>query len=155
LEQRYHINRRTTSTAVASEEVSVSPSDSIPGRLISPGKLLSFGPSIKKRGGLTRAWRSTRTLAKNAIRSFALGRQNWLFADTVKGAKASAMLYGIGQTAKAIGLEPYVNLRGMLERLPYAQRVADFEALPLFAQPTPAPQYRSRSIAYGRRIQPT
>jgi transposase len=39
-------------------------------------------------------------LAENAIRPFALGRRNWLFADTVKGAKASAALYSIVSTAR-------------------------------------------------------
>lgn len=68
-------------------------------------------------------------LAENAIRPFALGRRNWLFADTVKGAKASASLYGIIETAKANGLEPYAYLRSALEQLPHAKTVADFEAL--------------------------
>jgi transposase len=68
-------------------------------------------------------------LAENAIRPFALGRRNWLFADTVKGAKASAALYGIVETAKANGLEPYAYLRRLFEQLPHAKTVADFEAL--------------------------
>lgn len=68
-------------------------------------------------------------LAENAIRPFALGRRNWLFADTVKGAKASAALYGLVESAKANGLEPYGYLRRLLEQVPHAQRVADFEAL--------------------------
>ena len=72
-------------------------------------------------------------LAENAIRPFALGRRNWLFADTVKGAKASATIYGIVETAKANGLEPYAYLRTLLERLPQAKTVADFEALLPFA----------------------
>lgn len=45
--------------------------------------------------------------AENAIRPFAVGRKNWLFADTVDGAMASAVLYSIIETAKANGLEPY------------------------------------------------
>lgn len=72
-------------------------------------------------------------LAENAIRPFALGRRNWLFADTVKGAKASAALYGIVETAKANGLEPYTYLRKLLEHLPHAKTVTDFEALLPFA----------------------
>jgi transposase len=72
-------------------------------------------------------------LAENAIRPFALGRRNWLFADTIKGAKASAALYGIVETAKANGLEPYAYLRKLLEQLPHAKTVADFEALLPFA----------------------
>lgn len=68
-------------------------------------------------------------LAENAIRPFALGRRNWLFADTVKGAKASAALYSLVETAKANGLEPYAYLRRLFERLPHAKCVEDFEAL--------------------------
>jgi transposase len=68
-------------------------------------------------------------VAENAIRPFALGRRNWLFADTVKGAKASAVLYSIIESAKANGLEPYAYLCRLFERLPHAKSVEDFEAL--------------------------
>jgi transposase len=68
-------------------------------------------------------------LAENAIRPFALGRRNWLFADTVKGAKASATLYSIVSTARANGLEPYAYLRRLFTALPKAKTVEDFEAL--------------------------
>jgi transposase len=72
-------------------------------------------------------------LAENAIRPFALGRRNWLFADTVNGAKASATLYSIVETAKANGLEPYAYLRRLFEQLPRATTISDFEALLPFA----------------------
>jgi hypothetical protein len=68
-------------------------------------------------------------LAENAIRPFALGRRNWLFSDTVRGAKASAMLYSIVSTARANGLEPYAYLRRLFAELPKAKTVEDFEAL--------------------------
>ena len=67
-------------------------------------------------------------LAENAIRPFALGRR-WLFADTVKGAKASAALYSIVSTARANGLEPYAYLRRLFAELPKAKTVEDFEAI--------------------------
>jgi hypothetical protein len=54
---------------------------------------------------------------------------NWLFADTVKGARASAMLYSIVSTARANGLEPYAYLRRLFAQLPKAKTVEDFEAL--------------------------
>jgi transposase len=73
-------------------------------------------------------------LAENAIRPFALGRRNWLFADTVNGAKASATLYSLVETAKGNGLEPYAYLRRLFERLPTATTVSDFEALLPFAE---------------------
>jgi transposase len=72
-------------------------------------------------------------LAENAIRPFALGRRNWLFADTVNGAKASATLYSLVETAKANGREPYAYLKQLFEKLPLAKSVADFEALLPFA----------------------
>jgi transposase len=68
-------------------------------------------------------------LAENAIRPFALGRRNWLFADTVKGAKASAALYSIVSTARANGLEPYAYLRRLFAALPKAKTVEDFEVM--------------------------
>ena len=45
--------------------------------------------------------------AENAIRPFTVGRKNWLFANSEKGAKASAVLYSIIETAKANGINPY------------------------------------------------
>jgi hypothetical protein len=68
-------------------------------------------------------------LAENAIRPFALGRRNWLFADTVKGAQASAALYSLIETAKANSLEPHAYLSNLFAKLPLAKTVADFEAL--------------------------
>ena len=55
---------------------------------------------------------------ENAIRPFVIGRKNWLFSGTPKGARASAMLYSLIETAKANGLEPYSYLRFLLEKLP-------------------------------------
>jgi transposase len=68
-------------------------------------------------------------LAENAIRPFALGRRNWLFANSTKGAKASAAWYSLVESAKANGLEPYAYLCRLFERLPHAKTVEDFEAL--------------------------
>ena len=45
--------------------------------------------------------------AEHAIRPFVIGRKNWLFSDTPKGATASAQLYSLVETAKANGQEPY------------------------------------------------
>ena len=59
----------------------------------------------------------------------ALGRRNWLFADTVNGAKASASLYSLVQTARANEIEPYAYLCRLFAQLPAAKCVADFEAL--------------------------
>ena len=73
-------------------------------------------------------------VAENAIRPFALGRRNWLFADTVKGARASAALYSLIETAKANGLEPFAYLRNLFEKLPLAKTINDIEKLLPFNQ---------------------
>jgi transposase len=67
--------------------------------------------------------------AERAIKPFVIGRKAWLFSDTPKGAAASAQLYSLIETAKANGQEPYAWLRHVLERLPQAESVEDFEAL--------------------------
>jgi len=54
--------------------------------------------------------------AENAIRPF--GRKNWLFADTPKGATASAAVYSIIETAKANGLNVYTYLEYLLLYMP-------------------------------------
>ena len=66
---------------------------------------------------------------ENAIRSFVVGRKNWLFSDTPAGAHASAVVYSLIETAKANGREPYAWLRHVLQRLPYAKTADDYEAL--------------------------
>ena len=66
---------------------------------------------------------------ENAIRPFCVGRRNWLFADTVAGANASARLYSLIETAKANALEPYAYLRHVFTELPKAQSLAEVEAL--------------------------
>ena len=67
--------------------------------------------------------------AERAIKPFVIGRKAWLFSDTPKGATASAQIYSLVETAKVNGQEPYTWLRHVLEQLPHAQSVADYEAL--------------------------
>jgi hypothetical protein len=66
---------------------------------------------------------------ENAIRPFVVGRRNWLFADTVGGATASANLYSLIETAKANGIEPYRYLCALFAALPKASRLEHYEAL--------------------------
>lgn len=56
--------------------------------------------------------------AENAIRPFTVGRKNWLFADTPKGAAASAAVYSLIETAKANGLNVYTYLEYLLLYMP-------------------------------------
>lgn len=57
-------------------------------------------------------------LSENAIRPFTVGRRNWLFCDTPKGADASATVYTMVEMAKAHKLNIYKYLSYLLERLP-------------------------------------
>ena len=57
-------------------------------------------------------------VAENAIRPFAVGRKNWLFSGSPNGAKASATIYSLIETAKANGLNPYEYLLHIFEKLP-------------------------------------
>ena len=57
-------------------------------------------------------------LAENHVRPIALGRKNWLFATSVKGANAIATWYSIIETAKLNGLEPFKYLKYLLKELP-------------------------------------
>lgn len=68
-------------------------------------------------------------LAENAIRPFAVGRKNWLFSQSQAGARASANLYSLIQTAKANNLNPYEYLKTIFKELPNVQSVEDVENL--------------------------
>jgi transposase len=66
---------------------------------------------------------------ENKIRPFAIGRKNWLFSNSVDGAKASAMFYSLIETCKANGENPFDWLMKVLEKMPHAETVEDYEAL--------------------------
>lgn len=66
---------------------------------------------------------------ERAIRPFVTGRKNWLFSASVGGAKASANLYSLVETARACNIEPYQYLRHVIAELPKANSCADLEAL--------------------------
>jgi len=68
-------------------------------------------------------------VAERAIKPFVIGRKAWLFSDTVNGATASAKIYSLVETVKVNGQEPYTWLRHVLERLPHASSVEEYEAL--------------------------
>lgn len=68
-------------------------------------------------------------LAENAIRPFTLGRKNWLFCDTPKGAEASAIVYSLVESAKANGVEPFAYLQHVLVQLPYLGKTHSHEEL--------------------------
>ena len=56
--------------------------------------------------------------AERSIKPFVIGRKNWLFANTPSGAKASATVFSIIETAKENGLKPYEYLRFIFTKAP-------------------------------------
>jgi transposase len=68
-------------------------------------------------------------LTENAIRPFVMGRKNWLFSNTPRGAESSAVLYSLIESAKANGIEPYKYLRFIFEKIPYAENREAFRVL--------------------------
>jgi hypothetical protein len=78
--------------------------------------------------------------AERAIKPFVIGRKNWMFSKTSKGASSSTLLYSIIETAKANGLaaEKYlvylfevlssseIKERGILEKcMPWSENIPD------------------------------
>ena len=51
------------------------------------------------------------------MKNFSVGRRNWLFAKSIRGADASAVVYSITETALLNGLKPYMYLTYILEQL--------------------------------------
>jgi transposase len=66
---------------------------------------------------------------ERAIRKFAIGRNNWMFADTADGAEASAILYSLVVTAKVNGVNTYRALVQVFTELPKAERLDEIEKL--------------------------
>lgn len=58
------------------------------------------------------------SLAENCIRPFVIGRKNWLFSGSPKGAEASAGIYTLVETAKANGLAPMKYIKYILSDMP-------------------------------------
>ena len=58
-------------------------------------------------------------LSENLIRPFTVGRKNWLFADSPKGADASAIVYTMVEMARAHDLNIYKYLTYLLEQRPH------------------------------------
>lgn len=56
--------------------------------------------------------------SERCIRNYAIGRKGWLFANTPKGADASAIAYSIVQTAVANKLKPFEYIQYLLKNMP-------------------------------------
>ena len=64
-------------------------------------------------------------IAERAIKPFVIGRKNWLFSDTPKGAGASAAIYSIVVTAKLNGLNQRAYLEWLLTEMPSDPRLGE------------------------------
>jgi transposase len=64
---------------------------------------------------------------ERAVKPFVIGRKNWMFSNTVNGARASAILYSIIETAKTNGIIPFDYLRHILQAI--AENPEDIDRL--------------------------
>jgi transposase len=66
---------------------------------------------------------------ERSIRPFVIGRKNWLFAATPKGAHASATIYSLIESAKENSIEPFEYLKLIFNELPKAKTLDDYKKL--------------------------
>ncbi|MCT6717106.1 transposase [Acidovorax sp. 93] len=67
---------------------------------------------------------------ENQIRPIAIGRNNWLFAGSLRAGRRAAAIMTLIQTAKLNGHDPYAYLKDILERLPSHRANRVTELLP-------------------------
>lgn len=68
--------------------------------------------------------------AERSIKPFVIGRKNWLFSNSQKGATSSSVIYSIIETAKENGLKPFEYLKFLFETLPNCTMAKVDELLP-------------------------
>ncbi|WP_157673088.1 IS66 family transposase [Curvibacter sp. AEP1-3] len=68
-------------------------------------------------------------IAERDIKRVVMGRKAWLFAESVDGMEANAVLYSLVQTCIANQVDPYRYFKAVIERMPYAKSQTDLEAL--------------------------
>lgn len=56
--------------------------------------------------------------AERSIRTFCIGKKNWVLINSIKGAQASAVIYSISETAKLNNLSTYNYFCHLLTELP-------------------------------------
>ncbi len=70
--------------------------------------------------------------SERSIKPFVIGRKNWLFANSPRGAKASAIIYSLLETAKENQLHPFHYLNYLFEQIPQLTDVTNQEELDRF-----------------------
>jgi transposase len=73
---------------------------------------------------------------ENQIRPIAIGRNNWLFAGSLRAGQRAAAVMSLIQSAKLNGHDPYAYLKDVLARLPTQKNSQIEELLPHRWQPT-------------------
>ena len=74
----------------------------------------------------------TNSLAERSIRPFAVHRKNWLFADSVEGANANAVMYSIIESAKINNLNIEKYIKYLLEELPQLENINDDKEIEMY-----------------------
>ena len=73
---------------------------------------------------------------ENRIRPIALGRNNWLFAGSLRAGQRAAAIMSLIQSAKLNGHDPFAYMKEVLERLPSWPHSCIDELLPQRGRPT-------------------
>lgn len=76
-----------------------------------PGRTFTDGSTVPLQG-------THNNWVENRIRPIAIGRQNWLFAGSLRAGKRATAVMSLIHSAKLNGLDPYAYIRDVLERLP-------------------------------------
>jgi len=96
------------------------------------GRAMSY--SLKYWNNLTRYLEDGRleidnNRAERSIKPFVIGRKNWMFHDSVKGAEAGAIIYSLIETCKVHTVEPYAYFKYVLSNIVHCDQSADIEKL--------------------------
>ena len=76
--------------------------------------------------------------AERSIKPFVISRKNFLFSNTARGAKSSAVMFSLIETAKENGLDPYRYLAWLLNEAPKLAIIDPDWAASLVSQNAPA-----------------
>jgi hypothetical protein len=57
-------------------------------------------------------------LAERSIKPFVIGRKNWIFSNTLRGARASSIIYSVMETAKANNLRVFEYMKYLFQVMP-------------------------------------
>ncbi len=88
--------------------------------------------------------------SERALRTFTIGRKNWMTINTVRGADASAIIYSVTETARANGLNVYYYMKHLLTELTRGVRAdgsideKELEPLMPWSKDLPAECYKRR-----------